>query len=119
MNQEVLIFPALQGNFIDEEVRRYATKQNWKIIDGYNFGGYAKVSRELVDFINDFYVKTRIPLDPVYTGKLLFGVMDLIAQDYFAPGSKILAIHTGGLQGVKGMNKILKNKNLPLLEIDV
>ena len=57
----------------------------------------------------------KIPLDPVYTGKMLFGLWDLIEKDYFRRGSTIIAIHTGGLQGIEGMNQKIKNKGLQIL----
>lgn len=117
--QQVLVFPAVKGDFIEGEILKFSPRRNWKIIDRYHFGGYAKISRDLVEFINGFYAQTGIPLDPVYTGKLLFGVMDLIAKDYFPRNSKILVIHTGGIQGIAGINQKLKNKNLPLIQIDV
>jgi 1-aminocyclopropane-1-carboxylate deaminase len=118
-HQTVLVFPALKGDFVGNAIAKFASKQNWRPVLGYDFGGYAKVNQELIAFINRFYTATKIPLDPVYTGKMIFGVMELIAKDYFADGSKILVIHTGGLQGIKGMNNQLKNKNYPLIEIDV
>ncbi len=71
----------------------------------YHFGGYAKYSWDLIAFINDFKGTHGIPLDPVYTGKMMFGVFDLIKNDFFPPGSKIMAIHTGGLQGIRGFNE--------------
>jgi 1-aminocyclopropane-1-carboxylate deaminase len=83
----------------------------------YHFGGYAKINEELIRFINDFYKQTNIPLDPIYTGKMMFGILDLINKGYFPNGAKILAIHTGGLQGIEGMNNNLKNKNLPLIAL--
>ncbi len=67
--------------------------------------------RKWILFINDFYQKHKVPLDPIYTGKMLFGVMDLINKNYFPENSKILVIHTGGLQGITGMNNLLKQKN--------
>jgi 1-aminocyclopropane-1-carboxylate deaminase len=87
-------------------------KSNWELIADYHFGGYGKINEELVRFINDFYQQTKIPLDPVYTGKMMYGIVELISKGYFPKGAKILAIHTGGLQGIKGMNNYLKNKNL-------
>lgn len=78
-------------------------------------GGYAKISSELISFINRFKDDYQIPLDPIYTGKLLFGVFDLIQKGYFPKGSKVLVIHTGGLQGIAGMNTVLKQKELPLI----
>ena len=65
----------------------------------YHFGGYAKKTTELVNFMNIFYQHTKIPLDFVYTGKMMFGVYDLLSKHYFPEESKILCIHTGGLQG--------------------
>lgn len=115
--QSVLGFPALKGNFLNRDICKFVRKENWELLSDYHFGGYAKVSEELINFVNDFYMKTEIPLDPIYTGKMIFGIMDLIKKDYFPRNSKILAIHTGGLQGIAGMNQKLKKKNLPLLSI--
>lgn len=71
----------------------------------YHFGGYAKFTPELIHFINHFKRKHGIALDPIYTGKLFFGLYDLIQNDYFPSGSTIVAIHTGGLQGIAGFNE--------------
>lgn len=79
-------------------------KKNWSVNCEYHFGGYGKVTNELIEFINSFYLDHAIPLDPIYTGKMMFGIFDLILNNYFLPNSKILAIHTGGLQGIAGMN---------------
>ena len=111
-SQQVLGFPALKGDFLKEDISKFATQTNWKLITDYHFGGYAKINDELVAFINQFKSDYSLPLDPVYTGKMLFGIMDLIEQNYFPKGSKILAIHTGGLQGIEGMNAHLRKKNL-------
>ena len=114
-HQKVLGFPALKGDFLKEEICKFATNQNWDLISAYHFGGYGKVTPELIAFINRFYLETGIPLDPIYTGKMVFGVIDLIQKGYFPEGSKVLMIHTGGLQGIEGMNLKLKNKKSPLL----
>lgn len=114
-HQKILGFPALKGDFLKEEICRFATNQHWDLILDYHFGGYGKITPELVNFINQFFLKTSIPLDPIYTGKMVFGVIDLIQKGYFPEGSKILMIHTGGLQGIEGMNIQLKNKKSPLL----
>ena len=110
-HQKVLGFPALKGDFLQDEIRNFVRQDNWDLITDYHFGGYAKVSEELILFINDFYQKHKVPLDPIYTGKMMFGVMDLINKNYFPENSKILVIHTGGLQGITGMNNLLKQKN--------
>lgn len=115
--QQVLGFPALKGDFLREDICRFAAKGNWQLIPEYHFGGYAKVTEELIRFINDFYQTHKIPLDPIYTGKMAFGVLDLIDKGYFPENSKILMIHTGGLQGIAGMNNLLKEKKQ--LEINV
>lgn len=114
-HQKVIGFPALKGDFLKKDIRKFALKHHWNLITSYNFGGYGKINESLVHFINDFKRETTIALDPIYTGKMMYGLLDLIENDYFKPSTKILAIHSGGLQGIVGMNKVLKNKNLPLL----
>ena len=112
-HQTILGFSALKGTFQSSEIEKYTSKTNYKIIDNYCFGGYAKIDEHLIRFINNFIDKTEIPLDPVYTGKMLYGIIDLINSGVLKQNSRILAIHTGGLQGIPGMNQILKKKNLP------
>jgi len=75
------------------------------------------VNPELIHFINDFNGKYNIALDPVYTGKMLFGIIDMIENSKFPQNSRILAVHTGGLQGIAGMNELLTKKNLPLIDV--
>ncbi|MUP44460.1 1-aminocyclopropane-1-carboxylate deaminase/D-cysteine desulfhydrase [Gramella sp. BOM4] len=115
-HQKVLGFSALKSNHLRQEISGLTSRYNWKLILNYHFGGYAKVNAELIEFINDFRKKYGIQLDPVYTGKLVFGIFDLVKRSYFPEGSRILAIHTGGLQGIKGMNEILKKKQLPQID---
>ena len=81
-----------------EELKVVASKK-YSFIGDYHFGSYAKKTDELLSFMNAFYRKHSIPLDFVYTGKMMFGIYDLISKNYFKRGSKILCIHTGGLQG--------------------
>lgn len=115
-HQKVIGFSALKGDFLQHEIDKYILrKENWSLNTEYNFGGYAKITEELITFINKFKNETKIPLDPVYTGKMMFGIVDLIKKNYFNKGTKILAIHTGGLQGIDGMNSLLKKKKLPLI----
>lgn len=114
-HQKILGFPALKGDFLQDEIRNFVQNDNWELITDYHFGGYGKVNTDLVDFINRFLEKTKIPLDPVYTGKMVFGIVDLIEKNYFPENSKILLIHTGGLQGIQGMNLKLKDKGVPIL----
>lgn len=111
--QQILGFPAVKGDFLSAEVARFSKKDNWKLIHDYHFGGYGKVNKELIEFMNCFRRKYGILLDPVYTGKMMFGIFDMASKGYFKENTRILAIHTGGLQGIAGMNKLLKSKNLP------
>ena len=115
-HQQVLGFPALKGGFLREEICKFAKNDNWKLINDYHFGGYAKLNNDLIAFINQFRKEAGILLDPIYTAKMVFGVLDMINNGYFPKGSKILAIHTGGIQGIEGMNLSLANKKLPLIE---
>ncbi|WP_269226373.1 1-aminocyclopropane-1-carboxylate deaminase/D-cysteine desulfhydrase [Flavobacterium eburneipallidum] len=118
-HQKVLGFPALKGDFLKEDIRKFVRNENWNLITDYHFGGYGKVTPELIAFINQFYAENKVPLDPIYTGKMVFGVIDLIQNNYFPENSKILLIHTGGIQGIQGMNISLKKKQLPTINIDV
>lgn len=113
--QQILGFPALKGDFLKEDIGNFVHKTNWKLVTDYRFGGYAKINLGLISFINEFKRSHNIPLDPVYTGKMMFGILDLIQKGYFHKGSKILAIHTGGLQGIEGMNMKLLKKGMPLI----
>ena len=118
-NQKVLGFPALKGDFLQNEIRNFAQHDNWQLITDYHFGGYGKINEELVLFLNQFLQKTKILLDPIYTGKMVFGVMNLMQDNYFPSNSKILIIHTGGIQGIAGMNQLLEKKKLSKINTDV
>ena len=115
-HQKIIGFPALKGDFLKDEIRKFAQQSNWELIQDYHFGGYAKVNTDLIAFMNQFKTENNIPLDPVYTGKMMFGIYDLISKGFFPENAKILAIHTGGLQGISGMNIVLKKRGLPLIQ---
>ncbi len=115
--QKVIGFPALKGDFLDSEISKLTTRKNWELRNNYHFGGYGKISAELISFLNSFQQKYKITLDPVYTGKMFFGIFDLVKRSAFPQNSSILAIHTGGLQGIAGMNLLLSKKNLPLINV--
>ena len=115
-DQQILGFSALKGTFQSEEIGKYTSKTNFSITDAYCFGGYGKIDVDLIRFINKFKRETNIPLDPIYTGKMMFGIVDLLKKGHFKENSRIFAIHTGGLQGIAGMNQKLKKKNLPIIE---
>lgn len=109
-DQKALGFATLKGeSYLTNNVQKLISPNsvnNWTITDQYAFGGYAKTNDELIQFINEFGMKTGIPLDPIYTGKMMFGIFDLIEKGYFSSGCKIIAIHTGGLQGIEGFNEM-------------
>lgn len=118
----VLGFSALKGgSFLYEEVNRLSQAysgniyENYRIVEDYHFGGYAKANAELVDFINNYQQEQQIPLDPIYTGKMMYGLFDMAASGYFPEGSRILAVHSGGLQGIQGFNARYRKKNLRII----
>lgn len=112
---KILGFSALKGNFLETEIANLLSDDNkkddsnWQIQKDYHFGGYAKFKPELIEFINRFKLEHGIPLDPIYTGKMMFGIFDLIKKKYFPKGSRIVAIHTGGIQGIAGFNQKFGN----------
>ena len=87
-------------NIISEKVKT----MNWEINSEYNFGGFGQVNNELKKFIKDFKNTYAIMLDPIYTSKLFFGLFDMISKNKLPKDSRILALHTGGLQGLQGVN---------------
>ena len=102
-DENLLVFPALKGGgFILDEMKHYCSKeqlQNVQLQLDYHFGGYGKTKLEQLEFLSAFTNEYKVELDKVYTSKMMFGLFDLIGKGYFKNGSKILAIHTGGLQG--------------------
>ncbi|MFM1879220.1 MAG: hypothetical protein RLZZ241_2086 [Bacteroidota bacterium] len=116
-NQQVWGYMALKGEGFYHQLKPLIPQQNWKLVDRYHFGGYARVTRELIAFINEFKQQTNVALDPIYTGKLLFGMLQDVQNLRIPPNSRVLAIHTGGLQGIRGVNQQLAKKTLPLLEL--
>lgn len=115
---QIMGFSVLKGNFhqpiIQDLLRASAIKKKrkesaswnrWSINTDYHFGGYARHKQELIDFINKYKAQFQLPLDPIYTAKLFWGLEDLVKKQYFKPETTILAIHTGGLQGIQGFNQ--------------
>jgi 1-aminocyclopropane-1-carboxylate deaminase len=103
----VIIVPAWKGcseEYVLGIVEHHKIKTvcSWQLWPDFHFGGFGKFNVELIDFMTSFTTTTGIPLDPVYTGKLMYGLQQKLMQGYFTPSSNILAIHTGGLQGLKG-----------------
>ena len=105
---EIMGFGVLKN--LDDIAKRFGElkvdpSKKYSFIGEYHFGGYAKKTNELFSFMNWFYSKHSIPLDFVYTAKMMFGIYDLIKKKFFKKGSKILCIHTGGLQGNESLKK--------------
>ena len=103
-HQQVVAIPVLKGMHDFNERLLYLTGQTFGrkdlfIADAYHFGGYAKKTPALLAFMNQLYREFGIPTDFVYTGKMMYAVMDLIEKDFFPSGSNIVCLHTGGLQG--------------------
>jgi 1-aminocyclopropane-1-carboxylate deaminase len=98
----------LKNNYsIENEIRALLPthKNNFSILFDYHFGGYAKKTPALLNFMNDWFLQTNIPSDFVYTGKLFFAVNELLQTNYFKPGESVLIIHSGGLQGNNSLPK--------------
>ena len=114
-HQSVLGFSSLKGDFLVNDIKKWTDSESWSLTDAYSFGGYGKISEALITFINRFKQQTGIGLDPLYTGKMMYGIIDLLKSDYFPEKTRILAVHTGGLQGINGMNQKLLQKGWPLL----
>ncbi|WP_375579725.1 pyridoxal-phosphate dependent enzyme [Marivirga tractuosa] len=106
-HQKIIGVSVLKGDWVKEELRNLVDqeKENWELSTLYHFGGYAKWKPELIDFIMEFYEKTGIPLDPIYTGKMIYGLMMEWKKDNISSDDHILAIHSGGLQGIAGFNQ--------------
>lgn len=117
-NQEIIGFSALNAD-LSKEISKNVKNKNWKVIADQEFGGFAKINKELVSFINKFADEYQIILDPIYTSKMMYGIFKKIKTGYFKENSCILAIHTGGLQGIEGMNQRLKKKNLPIIKDNI
>lgn len=112
----VLGIPVVGGHFMEGAISKYLADYqysmpiHWQLENHYTFGGYARFDDALIDFINDFNSEYQIPLDPVYTGKMFCGLIDLARNGFFAGAGTIIAIHTGGLQGVAGFNQRWGNR---------
>jgi 1-aminocyclopropane-1-carboxylate deaminase len=110
-NKFALGFAVLKGaSFLKDNVNSLlknftdSSFLNWDVNLDYHFGGYARTNSILLDFVNRFTSITKIPIEPIYTGKMLFGIYDLADKGFFTEGSRIIAVHTGGLQGLKGLS---------------
>lgn len=114
--QHLLVFPALKGNWMTKAILELMEQKpvaGFELINDYHFGGYARYNAELIDFMHNWHERSGIVLDPIYNAKAVFGLMDLVRQNYFPKGSRILLLNSGGWQGIPGFN--LRNAlQLPL-----
>jgi len=113
-NQQVVGFKVVEDSSLENRISELTSKRNFHLKDA-AFGGYGKINDENVRFINDFKSQFKLPLDPVYTGKMMQKVFELIDEGYFPEGSRILCFHTGGLQGIEGANMLLDKQNRNLI----
>ncbi|WP_294302103.1 1-aminocyclopropane-1-carboxylate deaminase/D-cysteine desulfhydrase [uncultured Chryseobacterium sp.] len=113
-NQKVIGFKAVDDDSLENKILELTSKKNFSLIDS-SFGGYGKIKDDNVRFINDFKEKYNIPLDPIYTGKMMQQIFELIKDGFFPEDSRILCFHTGGLQGIEGANLLLKKQNRTLI----
>ena len=102
--QKVLGISCMKGNLsLEKEILQLFPGQRpevaFEIVHDYHFGGYGKHPPQLIEFINEIYFEYQLPLDIVYTGKTFYAIKDLTKKDFFEPGSRMLMIHSGGLQG--------------------
>ena len=117
-SKKALGFAVLKGaDFLKTDVEKlisdYSGKnfRNWQINQNYHFGGYAKTNEELLRFVLRFREVNDIPIEPIYTGKMLYGIYNLAEENYFERGKTIIAVHSGGLQGLAGLNERIRKKN--------
>lgn len=115
-HQNIVGFSALNTD-LQSYIEKFTTKTNWTLCLEQRFGGFAKINKELIGFINEFKDDYGILLDPIYTGKMMYLLLEKINKGCFAENMHILAVHTGGTQGIAGMNKRLINKNLPTIKL--
>ena len=96
-----------QGEYLKEDIIKLSSKakyqNNWQLLTDFHDGGYGKFSPQLWQFCQNMNANHALPLEPIYSGKMMYALWQLIAQDYFPSGSKIIAVHTGGLQGLNGL----------------
>lgn len=118
--KNIIGFPVLKGgDFLYSDIQNFLSNSstqlnfdNWTLNTEYHFGGYGRTTEQLNDFIINFYQQHKILLEPVYTGKMMFAIYDLIKKGYFKKGTKILAIHSGGIQGLDGFPELKESLHL-------
>lgn len=117
-NQKVFGIKVVRDDSLEKTIYGWGGRSNFELIDA-DENRYGKISDDNVRFINWFYQEYQIPLDPIYTGKMMQKIFNLAENGFFPKGSKVLAFHTGGLQGIKGANLFLKNKGRKLINCNL
>ncbi len=117
-HQRVMVFSALKGDFLQREIARLAVCEQFEFIEDTAFGGYARSTNALVDYMNVSFRESGIPLDPIYTSKMLHGIEHLIESGVIKGKTRILAIHTGGLQSIDGYNRRLAKKGRSMISYE-
>ena len=112
--QKVIGFKMVNDASLENKIEALSGKRNFTLIEPTE--RYGKITTENIRFINWFFSEFGIPLDPVYTGKMMQKLFEMIKKGFFPENSRILAFHTGGLQGIEGANAVLKMKNKTLIE---
>ena len=114
-HQKVIGIKVVKDDSLETLIINWSKKNNFRLENAFE-AKYGKITEDNIRFINRFYQDYNIPLDPIYTGKMMEKLLALIDENYFEKGSRILAFHTGGLQGISGANDWLKKKNKLLIE---
>lgn len=113
--QKLIGVASLRDTGLKRRIADLSEQSEFELLDEYHLGGYAKINSDYIHFLNDFYRQTKVLLDPIYTGKMMYAIFDKVNFGNFDKESQILAIHTGGLQGIQGMNQRLHRLNMPQL----
>lgn len=113
--QKLIGVASLRDAGLKRRIADLSEQSEFELLDEYHLGGYAKINSDYIHFLNDFYRQTKVLLDPIYTGKMMYAIFDKANFGNFDKESQILAIHTGGLQGIQGMNQRLQRLNMPQL----
>ena len=113
--QKLIGVASLRDAGLKRRIADLSEQSEFELLDEYHLGGYAKINSDYIHFLNDFYRQTKVLLDPIYTGKMMYAIFDKVNFGNFDKESQILAIHTGGLQGIQGMNQRLHRLKMPQL----
>lgn len=117
-HQKIIGIKAVKDDSLSDLIFNWSGKNNFELHNAQD-SRYGKITPENIRFINQFYKDYNIPLDPIYTGKMMAKLFEMIKENYFEKGSRILAFHTGGLQGIEGANLLLRKKNQPEIDFKI